>query len=64
MILGASNDVFRFQNLEQGKKLASLGVQVLMKIYPDTMHGFIPHLMPHWEEAGKWIVHSIMCTSI
>lgn len=59
MILGAAKDVFRFQNLEQGKTLAALGVEVTMKIYPDTFHGFIPHFMPHWEEAGDLIVRGI-----
>jgi hypothetical protein len=36
MILGAASDVFRFQNLEQGKRLAELGVEVTMKIFPGT----------------------------
>lgn len=52
MNLAAARDVFRFQNLEQVKKLAVLGVEVTMKIFPDTSHGFIPHFMPHWREAG------------
>ncbi|MBQ8092536.1 MAG: alpha/beta hydrolase [Clostridia bacterium] len=64
MILGAANDVFRFQNLEQGKRLASLGVEVTMKVFPDTSHGFIPHFMPHWREAGTMIVNAIMNTSL
>ena len=64
MILGAAQDAFRFQNLEQGKRLAALGVEVTMKIFPDTFHGFIPHLMPHWQEAGKLIVQRIMTTSL
>jgi len=63
MILGAASDVFRFQNLEQGKRLAELGVEVTMKIFPETGHGFIPHFMPHWEEAGALIVQRILTTS-
>lgn len=59
MILGAARDVFRFQNLEQGKRLAALGVEVTMKIFPDTSHGFIPHFMNHWDEAGAMIVKAI-----
>ena len=64
MILGAARDVFRFQNLEQGKKLAALGVEVTMKIFPDTSHGFIPHFMPHWREAGDLIVKAIRNTAL
>ncbi len=64
MILGAINDVFHFQNLEQGKKLAGLGVEVTMKVYPDTSHGFIPHFMKHWDEAGDLIVRGIKAASL
>ena len=64
MILGAARDAFRFQNLEQGKRLAALGVEVTMKIFPDTSHGFIPHFMPHWHEAGDMIVKAIKNTSL
>ncbi len=59
MIIGASDDPFHLQNLEQGKRLAALGVEVTMKVYPDTFHGFIPHFMKHWEEAGSLIVRGI-----
>ncbi len=61
MILGAAGDSFNFhlQNLEQGKRLAALGVEVTMKIFPDTVHGFIPHFMPHWREAADLIVKGI-----
>ena len=64
MILGACNDPFHFQNLEQGKKLAALGVEVTMKVYPDTFHGFIPHFMKHWDEAGDLIVRGIKAASL
>ncbi|MBQ7488364.1 MAG: alpha/beta hydrolase [Clostridia bacterium] len=64
MILGAANDPFRFQNLEQAKKLAALGVEVIAKIYPDTGHGFIPHFMPHWREAGDQIVWGVRNISL
>ena len=64
MILGAANDPFHLQNLEQAKKLADLGVEVTCKIYPDTFHGFIPHFMKHWDEAGNFIVRMIRSTSL
>ncbi|MBR1409135.1 MAG: alpha/beta hydrolase fold domain-containing protein [Clostridia bacterium] len=64
MILGAARDTLRFQNLEQGKRLAALGVEVTMKVFPDTSHGFIPHFMPHWQEAGEMIVKAIQNTSL
>ena len=59
MILGGSKCPFRFQNLEQGKRLALLGVEVTMKIFPYAVHGFIPHFMPHWREAADMIVKAI-----
>ena len=64
MILGAASDVFRFQNLEQGKRLAELGVEVTMKIFPGAVHGFIPHFMPCWKEAAAMIVKAIRNTSL
>ena len=64
MMLGAAKDVFRFQILEQGKRLAALGVEVTMKIFPDAVHGFIPHFMPHWKEAGDMIVKGILNASL
>lgn len=64
MILGGAKCPFRFQNLAQGNKLASLGVEVIMKIYPDAVHGFIPHFMPHWREAGELIVKGIRNISL
>ena len=64
MILGGSKCPFRFQNLEQGKRLAELGVEVTMKIFPDAVHGFIPHFMTRWEEAAAMIVKAIRYTSL
>ena len=64
MILSAAACPFRFQNEELGKRLASLGVEVTMKRFPETAHGFIPHFMPHWEEAGAMIVKAIRNTSL
>ena len=64
MILGAARDALRFQNLEQGKRLAALGVEVTLKVFPDTSHGFIPHFMPHWQEAGGMIVRAIQNTGL
>lgn len=64
MILGAANDPFHLQNLEQARKLANLGVETTCKIYPDTFHGFIPHFMKHWDEAGDFIVRMIRATSL
>lgn len=64
LILAAAGDPFRFQNLDQAVKLASLGVEVTVKVYPDTVHGFIPHFMPHWREAADLIVKAIKTTSL
>ncbi|MBQ7860104.1 MAG: alpha/beta hydrolase [Faecalibacterium sp.] len=64
LILSAEKCGFRFQNEELGKRLASLGVEVTMKRYPDTVHGFIPHFMAHWEEAADLIVRAIKGASL
>lgn len=64
LILAAAGDPFRFQNLDQAVKLASVGVEVTVKVYPDTVHGFIPHFMPHWREAADLIVRAIKNTSL
>lgn len=64
LILAAAGDPFRFQNLDQAVKLASVGVEVTVKVYPDTVHGFIPHFMPHWREAADLIVRSIKSASL
>jgi acetyl esterase len=64
MILAAYNCPFHDQNLDLGRRLASLGVEVSMKRFPNTSHGFIPHFMPHWEEAGAMIVKAILNTSL
>ena len=64
MILGGSKCPFRFQNLDQGRRLAELGVEVTMKIFPGAVHGFIPHFMPCWKEAAAMIVKAIRNTSL
>ena len=64
LILAAAACPFRFQNEELGKRLAALGTEVTMKRFPDTAHGFIPHFMPHWKEAGDLIVRAIRNTSL
>ncbi|MBQ9010224.1 MAG: alpha/beta hydrolase [Clostridia bacterium] len=64
VIISAAKCGFRFQNEELGKRLASLGVEVTMKRFDDTCHGFIPHFMAHWEEAAELIVRSIKTASL
>lgn len=64
MILGGSKCPFRFQNLEQARRLALLGVEVTVKIFPGGVHGFIPHFMPHWREGADLIVRGIRNTSL
>ena len=64
LIISAATCAFRFGNEELGKRLASLGVEVTMKRFPDTAHGFIPHFMPRWDEAGAMIVKAIKSNSL
>lgn len=64
LILAADNCPFHEQNMQLGKRLADLGVEVTMKRYPGTGHGFIPHFMAHWQEAAELIVKMINTTSL
>lgn len=64
LIISAGKCAFRFQNEELGHRLASLGVEVTMKRFADTVHGFIPHFMDHWAEAADLIVRYIKNTSL
>ena len=64
VILAAEGCTFRGQNMDLGVCLANHGVEVTMKVYPDTVHGFIPHFMKHWEEAADLIVRCIKGASL
>ena len=64
LILAADNCPFHEQNMALGKRLADLGVEIIMKRYPGTGHGFIPHFMAHWQEAAALIVQTINTTSL
>lgn len=64
LILAADKCPFHEQNLTLGNRLADLGVEVTMKRYADTVHGFIPHFMAHWQEAAELIVKMINNTSL
>jgi acetyl esterase len=59
LICTASTCNFRFEDEEYGLKLASLGVEVTLKRFPGTRHGFIPHFYEGWEEATNLIAHTI-----
>ena len=64
LIISAERCPFRFQDEQLGQRFATLGVEVTMKRFPDAGHGFIPHFMPHWDEAGALIVKMIRNTSL
>ncbi len=59
VICTAATCGFRFEDEVFGHRLASLGVEVTMKRFPGTAHGFIPHFMDGWREAGELIARSI-----
>ena len=61
---GCSALCFSTWGLFQPVVAEGLGVEVTVKVYPDTVHGFIPHFMPHWREAAALIVKAIKTTSL
>lgn len=64
LICAASLCPFHDQNLDLGRRLASLGVEVIVKSFQGAVHGFIPHFMDHWDEGADLIVRTIKNTSL
>ncbi len=59
LILSAEGCNFRFENEEYAGRLASVGVEVTVKRFLDTCHGFIPHFGNHWRAAAELIARRI-----
>lgn len=51
---------FHYEDEEYALRLASLGVEVTLKRFPGTAHGFIPHFMFGWKDAADLIVQMIL----
>lgn len=59
LVCTASSCNFRFEDEEYAMKLVEQGVEVTVKRFPETNHGFIPHFMNGWEDAADLIVDTI-----
>ncbi len=59
LIISAGHCNFRFEDEDYACRLASLGVETTLKRFPEARHGFIPHLLDGWEDAGKLIAQHI-----
>ena len=64
LIISANGCNFRFENEEYAERLASVGVEVTVKRFMQSGHGFIPHFAEGWEEAADLIVRSIKSASL
>lgn len=62
LIISAEHCNFRYENEDYAARLASLGVEVTVKRFVQEHHGFIPHLMGSWKEAGTLIAKQIRST--
>lgn len=62
LICSSSGCNFRFENEEYALRLASVGVEVTVKRFLNTTHGFIPHFRNGWKEASNLIIRTI-CNS-
>lgn len=59
LVITAGGCNFRYEDEEYAMRMAGLGVEVTLKRFPDTSHGFIPHFGKDWREAADLIVRSI-----
>lgn len=50
---------FRYEDEEYAERIASVGVEVTVKRFLNTIHGFIPHFNNGWEEATDLIIRTI-----
>lgn len=50
---------FRYEDEEYAERIASVGVEVTVKRFLNTNHGFIPHFYEGWKEATDLIIRTI-----
>lgn len=60
LIINAKNCPFCAVNTKYGERLAAAGVEVTMKTFVNSRHGFTIRLVDEWDEAQKLIVRSIL----
>lgn len=59
LVITAGGCNFRYEDEEYAMRMASVGVEVTLKRFPETGHGFIPHFGKDWREATDLIVRTI-----
>ncbi len=59
LIISAANCGFRLQNEAYGARLAALGVEVTMRRFMHSRHGFTIRLADEWVEAQQLIIDTI-----
>lgn len=64
LILSAEGCNFRYEDEEYAGRLAAVGVEVTVKRFLGSRHGFIPHFLAGWEEASDLIVRSILSARV
>lgn len=64
LVCSAASCDFKFENEDYAQKLVRLGVEVTVKRFPNTGHGFIPHFMSGWKEACELIISSILSAKV
>ena len=64
LVCTASSCNFRFEDEEYAMKLVEQGVEVTVKRFPETNHGFIPHFMNGWEDAADLIIDTIKSSKL
>lgn len=57
LIISAGKDVFRFEDEELGRRLVACGVNVTMRRYLRSDHGFIISGTDEWKPAHEQIIH-------
>lgn len=60
LIISAGQCNFRYENEDYAICLADVGVEVILRRFPEASHGFIPHFMDGWQEAADLMVREIL----
>lgn len=59
LICSAEGCNFRHEDEEYARMLAEAGVEVTIKRFKESGHGFIPHFRQEWKEAVDFITREI-----
>jgi acetyl esterase len=59
LVISAGHDIFRFENEAYAMRMASMGVNVTVKRFVNSDHGFVAHCTGEWAEAQQLIIDTI-----